>query len=104
MTKRILPADAYDTLEFSALAYGGIGAGHYFDPKHEDMPLCAIGHFHAAERSWGMAECAFRNLGLSGNDSDLAVEAINRRRKVRPLRRRVPFRLWARELGIERGQ
>lgn len=41
-TQVVLPADVYDTLEFSALVFGGIGHSHSLDG--DGSPLCAVGH------------------------------------------------------------
>lgn len=35
---RVLPDDVYDTLHFSSLAFGGIGAGAYFEVR-ERIPF-----------------------------------------------------------------
>lgn len=47
-TVRVVPADQYDTLEFAALAFGGIGGGDWFGHAGEDEdllngPICVNG-------------------------------------------------------------
>lgn len=54
----VLPADVYDTLELSALAYGGIGAGSFGEGTgggplvrvldEHCPPMCAAGHAYAS--------------------------------------------------------
>lgn len=104
-TKRVLPADVYDTLELSALAYGGIGAGRAFDCPDGD-PVCISGHIYFAAADLNDEE-EMRNALLLGHEApidvnDPAVRRINRRRGA-PLNARVPFDLWRAELGVERG-
>jgi hypothetical protein len=104
MKPRILPADVYDTLELSALAYGGIGAGHYFDygdltrPK---APRCAFGHAYLATTTSGRAfdwaenqlTDALTMADISPQDNDAAVGAAER----------IPFAEWCRRLNVVRG-
>jgi hypothetical protein len=103
-TQRVLPADVYDTLEFSALVYGGIGAGWTVDSA--GIPLCVIGHAdQAVEDDWmdGPVVCALWCVGMSGSVNDGAVGRINER-KGAPENTRVTFAEWCEELGIVRGE
>lgn len=99
----VLPAHVFDTLELSALAYGGIGAEKASDVW--GVPLCVAGHAYDAgmvpEGQLG-AVTFLSWYGLSVRESDAAVWAINRRRRRVP-GARVPFAGWCAELGVERG-
>lgn len=107
--KRILPADVYDALELSALAYGGIGAGRWvedggagFGSAPADIPVCASGHAFAADPTnemWHVLQSA--DLGIRHNDP--AVVRINVRRGNDYSLARVSFAEWCAELGVERG-
>ena len=91
-----LPADVWDTLELSALVYGGIGAGVSSDASG---PVCAIGH--AVIGGIPLDEVFHLPLMDSGaNDS--AVVRVNERRK-RPRNSRVAWDLFATERGWVRG-
>jgi hypothetical protein len=89
MNKRIvLPAVVYDTLEFSALVYGGIGSGEWWDG---DAPVCYVGHIAAA----GVNDC-------HGIDERMNDEAVaGKFGKVAP---RIPFAEWCRRLNVVRGR
>lgn len=113
---RVLPADIYDTLEFSALAFGGIGAGPIFTygPRAEPCPVCAHGHLQLADGSdaqtamnrWLDDEGVSATLikaDIWGRDSDLAVEGINLRRDRRNIQARVTFEEWCAALDVVRG-
>lgn len=108
---RVFPADVFDTLEFSALAFGGIGAGRYFERERDsinrasalDRPVCAIGHAHAVDPTREV-EDTVRRVNIHGDVSDAAVKAINARRGVTPRKSRVSFTDWCAELGVVRGE
>ena len=97
--KRVLPADVWDTLELSALAFEGIGAGHMFDA---DIPLCVVGHACYADSPSGAVEDALWAADIWGPSNDFAVRTINRRRGTYS-EARVPFEDWAKELNVVRG-
>ena len=107
-TKRVLPADVYDALEMSALAYGGIGARHWTDAGSTgygadplDVPFCISGHARACDPSRTVnAELHHADISIVTNDT--AVRAINARKRG-PLTARVTFAEWCAELGVERG-
>jgi hypothetical protein len=102
MSKRVLPADVYDALELSALAFGGIGGGDY---ACGGEPLCVHGHLSAmcGYETWQFAEEATVGYALlNATENDQAVATINRRRG-KPAESRVPFDLWCAELGVVRG-
>ena len=96
----VLPADVYDTLELSALAYGGIGKGYWFDAEYT-APLCILGHaswvdgydgrtvFAALRQSFRAA--GFRFVG-EANDS------------VVPEGGRIQFATWCQRLNVVRGE
>lgn len=92
---RVLPADVYDTLELSALAYGGIGGRDWTD-RH-DRPLCVMGHAIEAAPDFRSEYTPFykalvrANIHLATNDAAV------------PSRRRVSFREWCRRLNVVRG-
>ena len=110
---RELPADVYDALELSALAFGGIGAGsltadHAYPYGvrgwHAVDPLCAMGHAGALDGKYlGGAWKAVTKTGIDGPVNDFAVRVINRRKR-RPRNARVTFREWCRELNVVRGE
>lgn len=103
---RVLPADVYDTLELSALVWGGIGADAYHDDR--GCPLCVYGHAYSAvgpgETSTPASVLsAFTNSRpISTGNNDHAVHAINRRKGTH-LRARVTFEEWCAELNVIRG-
>lgn len=97
--KRVLPPDVYDALEFSALAFGGIGAGSWGEP---DYPVCSIGHLVAAEVPGVNLMSRPPVVPVSEDENDDAVRRINRRKKKSGTSR-VTFSEWCRELGIVRG-
>lgn len=96
-----IPADVYDAIEFSALVFGGIGAGATYDYGNDDeAPFCAIGHLifvGALGRMKGRALSAVRN--------DDAVRAVNARKgKSKARDARVTFREWCKEYPAVRGE
>lgn len=105
----VLAPDIYDTLELSALAFGGIGAGRFLKgepaPEYEAQgaaPVCAIGHAIAAgvcARPW-----EFRSrTGFGALENDTAVYRINTR-KGKTGEARVTFEEWCAELNVVRGE
>lgn len=112
--KRVLPADAYDALELSALAFGGIGRGSYLDWGVDDgddpkAPRCIMGHagwvvgdIHV-QSDGAVYSVLSRCLGQPETLNDDAVFAINKR-LGRDDRARVSFKAWCRELDVERGE
>jgi hypothetical protein len=87
----VLPADVYDTLEFSSLAYGGIGAGSYTGGR-DWAPLCVYGHASYADSGsemWGALSAA----GVGINQNDKAVGSKGR----------IPFGEWCKRLNVARG-
>lgn len=98
--KRVLPADVYDTLELSALAYDGIGAGRFC---RDNTPCCVFGHaYRAVAVGLDVITDALRSAGIGINNNDEAVERINKR-KNKPFDTRVSFAEWCAELGVVRG-
>ena len=102
--QRILPADVYDALELSALAFGGIGGDLMYDSHR---PRCLLGHIEFCDRGNGEMERAVRRA-FGGDVSlveqnDPAVERINKRRGTYPSAR-VPFDAWCKELNVVRGK
>lgn len=101
---RVLPAEVYDTLELSAIAFGGIGAGECFV---NDEPYCLAGHFLFAADTESLAPNPMRAALLGPREcyadfNDPAVQRINRRRGA-PLNARVSFAEWCAELHVVRG-
>ena len=100
--KRVLPADVYDALEFSALVEDGIGAGRKFVVSTVGrVPYCIYGHANAL-----CGECgdALRAAGIRAiGDNDRAVADINARKRTGNRDARVSFADWCAELGVERG-
>lgn len=122
-TQRVLPADVYDTLEFAALAFGGIGWGPYLQDGDPNCPVCVHGLLVAASESdteVSRLATFFRedtplsktlqNVGVFGLTSDWAVRDIIRRKHGNEwgkdadgLSSRVSFSEWCAELNIVRG-
>lgn len=108
--KRVLPSDVYDTLELSALAFGGIGGGVWYEYEAERdprtglskivAPVCAIGHWEFARGKYNRAMALH---DITTDESDNAVVSINKRRR-RDGYQRVTFERWCAELGVERGR
>lgn len=109
MTRRthqiVLPADVYDTLELSALAYGGVGGGWHFDSREQPpTPLCAYGHAAFADalpRNDVTRALGDAGIGPFGNDD--AVARINERRG-KFCYARVSFEEWCQALNVVRGE
>lgn len=103
-TTKVLPADVFDTLEFSALVYGGIGGG---STREIDgvTPLCAYGHGYAATGPDDSTIFhALANAGLSASHNDTAVQRVNARRGEQYSYARISFENWCKELGVVRGE
>ena len=102
ITLRVLPADVYDTLEFSALVFGGIGrlAWRACGP-HGTVPLCALGHATVADPTDTMRR-ALHAADIFAAENDAAVLSINLR-KNSPRSARVSFGEWCKELNVIRG-
>lgn len=93
-----LPADVYDTLELSSLAYGGIGAGNN---QVGGTPYCVYGHARFADGWMGDVEIALRCTGLTLFTNDNAVSDFNTRHGLDAMSR-IGFADWCDELGVER--
>lgn len=116
-TQRVLPADVYDTLEFSSLAFGGIGGGYLTEEQRRGeydsspasaTPFCVIGHAGVATQAsyWFNPITEALNkafLSIPAVENNLAVKKINERRHAKDDRARVTFRQWCKELGVVRG-
>lgn len=105
---RVLPADVYDTLEFSALVFGGIGAGAVYDYEVADqnIPYCVLGHAIAAtdDRRAEQIMGPLRRAEIDVLQNDAAVEAVNARKGARsPSWARISFSEWRAQLGVVRG-
>lgn len=94
---RVLPADVYDALELSALAFGGIGAGLWFEgttSRRGEIPCCVHGHAIAVDDALfsrvGM-ELYRVNITMDANDA-----AVGRGNKIH-------FATWCRRLNVVRG-
>lgn len=109
--RRELPFDVYDALDLVVLAFGGIGAGEYyeatdgFDLDDPSRPVCAIGcaRFAAGGEYDSEIERALRGQAIHGMESDAAVRAINAR-KGAGWNARVTFAEWCAELNVVRGE
>lgn len=108
--QRVLPADIYDTLELSVLAFGGIGRSNWWDrglvspDDDEAIPCCLHGHAQASgivpEGTYVAA--SLQAIEVDIYDNDLAVTRINDRKKV-DRDERVSWSDFTRELNIVRG-
>lgn len=106
-TQRVLNKDVYDTLEFSALAFGGIGGGSMFDCDETgavEVPFCAVGHlrFFSGDTDVEYVTTKGGAGAISVWENDAAVREINRRRRAFP-GARVTFKQWCKELNVIRG-
>lgn len=117
--RRVLPPDVYDSIELTALAFGGIGADWLFDVGNEPsaspdaIPICVhgcaifatddarMGAFGTKWLSNDISQALFA-AAIDANENDRAVRDINFRLN-RPETRPVTFKRWARELGVVRG-
>lgn len=115
---RIMHPDVYDTLEFGALAFGGIGAGNDFPyllgvGNDYNCPLCVWGFAAVAEEEVLSELDDFSNqsnpivrelsrLSIYRSTNDAAVTRVNERRHQNTTTR-VAFKSWAEELGVVRG-
>jgi hypothetical protein len=101
---RVLDKDVYDTLEFSALVYGGIGARAWLDRK--DTPFCIGGHADLASDAFRddylTISAALGNGFIDANNA--AVHAINRRKGRKDIDARAPWEEYCAELNIVRGE
>ena len=127
---RVMHPDVYDTLEFGALAFGGIGAAqdfeHTFDFRSNiNCPVCVWGYTATAEEnadSFGDfmdrhgSDGELRNpiarelqrLVIWRSTNDTAVSNINAKRSKAGAPyydpwARVTFKKWAKEIGVVRG-
>jgi hypothetical protein len=100
MTTRILPADTFDTLELTALVFGGVGAG--IDHIAE-CPVCVYGLADAAHPTSAVIAKHLIAADITRYTNDCAVRRINRRLRGRADTKRVQFADWCAELGVERG-
>lgn len=111
MAKKRIPADIFDALEFSALAFGGIGAGLYneyvFDADGERVPVapyCIVGHTAAiCGSTLTVSPTVYDRLQPSERDNDAAVRRINKR-LGRKLNTRVRWEEYVQEVGWERAE
>lgn len=109
-TKRVLPADVFDALELSAMAFGGIGA---YYTNRDAAPHCVFGHAafasgvpamfsqEGAGTEVGHALCV---AGISALNNDDAVAAILARTHRRRDTGKATFAEWCAELGVVRGE
>jgi hypothetical protein len=112
-----IPAMLFDYLEFSALAFGGIGAGHelelgkkrydaFDEPKKGEAPFCVWGMAYRKDDSEETDELfTLMENGIEIDDNDEAVRIINERKGKtgEALNDRVSWPEYTKELGILRG-
>lgn len=97
--RRVLPAAVYDTLEIGALAFGGIGAGRWYDKRERPFdypPLCGLGYGHYLG-----IEGEIRKAGLTEELNDLCVVAVSSKKRAR--NGRIAFADWCQWLNVHRG-
>ncbi len=93
-TPRMLPADVYDTLEMSAMAYEGIGRSVYWTGLgNAKRPCCVYGHAGWAEPRGSTIIFALSQAGITLMGSDRAMG----------IGRRISFATWCRRLNVVRG-
>lgn len=119
--KRVLPADVFDVLEFSALVFGGVGANFFaepttvcYPPPGLTAPICLLGHAGfvtelAVERytdgpvAGALADAFGGDVWSATKANNDAVQAINARRGKSDISGRVSWKALCAELNIVRG-
>ena len=119
---RVLAPEVFDTLELTALAFGGIGRGEWFARKtdtepgdDQNCPVCAHGIALFAEdvkvpqgstysdrQTQSAISRALSDAGIGIFTNDDAVSRINDR-LGRDGNARVTFEQWATQLNVVRG-
>lgn len=107
----VIPADEYDTLEFVAEAYGGVGCGKTYEhfpadapsPDPDSAPYCLLGCAHFAGIVGGTVDdlLGVRPYGLHYYDIDAAINRVRFALPNRP--DRAPFAAAVKELNLVRG-
>lgn len=99
----VLPGDLYDGLQLSALAFGGIGCGRFYDKLGDPCCVFGMANFgpelnHPGARLFeaGITTCEDSDTHR-GNDT--AVRAINIRKGANQ-GARVTFEEWCAELNV----
>lgn len=108
--KITLPPDVYDTYELSALANGGVAAGHYADGK--DRPACIFGHYYMLTGGvCGVGPDDSAKAALFPNDyglyvtvNDNIVKAVNMRKGRKNRNARITWAEYCAEGNIHRGE
>ena len=122
---KTLDKDVYDALELSALAHGGIGADRTFDYSEfyaDPTPCCLMGHVdmiagrsldevgrvidsnYFARHEIIAALCTATGENYLVGFNDRHVRRVNAKRGLSDdLSARVPFDVYMKEAGIERG-
>lgn len=106
--ERVLPADVFDTLELTALAFDGVGRVADFDyyTGADPAPCCIHGMAYEAEPEGGAVEIrrALYAAGIDRSTNDQAVADINFR-KGQNVNQRVDFLTeYVPHLNITRGE
>lgn len=101
---RVLPADVFDALELSALAFGGIGRGRYAHGEDTDAlrdgsgsPCCVVGHCAMLTGEGVFGNEALRALSRIGIGEDENDDAV-------PKGRRLSWPAYCAKLNIVRGE
>lgn len=107
MKQRVLPADVFDTLEFMAIGFGGIGADSLFEDDH-DTPKCVFGMAATAVGDQDEDKEMFIALSAAGitvDINDTIVHRINRKKGFGLGNRshRVTWNQYCTALNIVRG-
>lgn len=121
-TPRVLPADVYDTLHFSALAFGGIGGADLFeevahsgellhaDDARNATPMCILGHAYHAQGMTQDVDGNYKPIGNTPIGLALALAGIGWGENDKAVRARraegsarITFEQWCYELGVCRG-
>ena len=103
----VLPADVYDFLELSALAFGGIGGGRYRMSSDPVSPYCVLGHAGASSYDPDHEVLRAVRVALSRAFGDTAggtTEVIGANDTVVPEGKRLSWSTYCRKLQIVRGQ
>lgn len=110
--QRVLPADEFDALELSVMAFKGVGQPNVFTDisrfgagPSTGSPVCILGHaayLTDTDSPWNSIGNALYKIGIRGSTSDAAVRAINARKRVSQYAR-VSWKEYTHELNIVRG-
>lgn len=99
--KKVLSVDAYQTIVFASLAFGGIGHSTWFD--HHGAPLCPHAMLMTGKSNAPRSNKELCDLGFDpGSCDEIVLEAIRRQRYGRSWmhHERITHTAFFKEAGI----